>query len=256
MHKGGAMTSPERDFPVIAGIQRLTLIDYPGRIACTVFLAGCNFRCPFCQNAALLDGGLPEPIQPDIFLSFLKKRRGLLSGVCVSGGEPLLHPGLKNLLLSLKELGYAVKVDTNGSDPDRLKDLCREKLIDAVAMDIKAAPEKYPAATGTPGLAVSPVLESAAFLMEGRLPYEFRTTVVEELHDDGDFYAIGRWLAGARRYFLQGFEDRGGNLKPGLHACSPEKMKRYLNLLKQTIPAAQIRGQSFKGEQNVSCYQA
>ena len=226
----------------IHGLQKLTLLDYPGRVACTVFLGGCDFRCPYCHNSELLDPGCPAQMEEEELLSFLSKRRGLLDGVCVTGGEPLLRPELPDLLEKIRALGFSVKLDTNGSRPDRLRALLERGLADYVAMDIKNSPERYPETAGVPGLDPGPIRESAALLLEGRTDYEFRTTVVRQLHDEDSFRAIGPWLAGAKRYFLQSFEDRDTVPVGGLEPCSPEQLERFLAILRPHIPSASLRG--------------
>ena len=225
----------------IHGLQKLTLLDYPGRVACTVFLGGCDFRCPYCHNSELLDPGCPAQMEEEL-LSFLSKRRGLLDGVCVTGGEPLLRPELPDLLEKIRALGFSVKLDTNGSRPDRLRALLERGLADYVAMDIKNSPERYAETAGVPGLDPGPIRESAALLLEGRTDYEFRTTVVRQLHDEDSFRAIGPWLAGAKRYFLQSFEDRDTVPVGGLEPCSPEQLERFLAILRPHIPSASLRG--------------
>ena len=211
-------------------------------MACTVFTGGCNFRCPFCHNSALV---LPELIdrnnQEEKVLSFLKKRQGVLEGVAITGGEPLLSRDLPDLLRQIKALGYLVKVDTNGSFPDRLEALLREQLVDYVAMDIKNAPEKYDFTSGAKGV-LPAVRKSAELLMTGTVPYEFRTTVVAEHHSAEDFHAIGHWLQGASQYFLQNYVDSGDILLPGLHAASKEEMENYLAIAREYIPNTQLRG--------------
>lgn len=223
----------------IGGLQKLTLLDFPGHVACTVFLQGCNFRCPFCHNTSLILG--TEEITQDEILRFLNTRQGLLDGVAITGGEPMLSADLPDFLRKIKALGYKTKVDTNGSFPAMLRRLIDEKLADYVAMDIKNSPEKYAETAGADGM-LDAVRESVSILMDGFLPYEFRTTVVDELHEPSDFEAIGKWLAGAQRYFLQGFVDSGDILRPGLHAASKEKMEQCRSAAAQFIPTAQIRG--------------
>ena len=176
----------------LAGLQKTTLLDYPGKVACTVFLSGCNFRCPFCQNSEILDGGVSD-ISEEEFFAFLNKRKGLLDGVCVSGGEPLIHADVGEFIGKIKDLGYSVKLDTNGAFPERLKELCGEGLVDRVAMDIKNSPERY-AKTAGADVDVGKIKESAAFLMSGEVGYEFRTTVVKQLHRAEDMLRIGQWL--------------------------------------------------------------
>ena len=224
----------------IGGLQKLTLLDYPGKVACTVFLQGCNFRCPFCHNTPLLHGtqALPE----EEVLQFLRTRQGLLDGVAVTGGEPLLSPDLAPFLRKIRALGYAIKLDTNGSYPLRLRELLDEGLVDCVAMDIKNSPEKY---ERTAGRAVNPdeIEQSIRLLLRGGVDYEFRTTVVDELHTPEDFHAIGAWLRGAERYFLQSYVDSGDILQPGLHAPSAEKLRKCLAIAGEYIQNAKIRGQ-------------
>ena len=232
----------------IAGLQKMTLLDYPGKVACTVFLGGCNFRCPFCHNSSLLSASAPEEMTPEQLLSFLKKRQGLLDGVCITGGEPTLSPDLGNLLEQIKALGFSVKLDTNGTNPRMLKELVRAGLIDYVAMDIKNSPRRYPQTAGIPGLAMERIEESMAFLLTGSLEYEFRTTVVDELHSDADFTEIGLWLQKlapdhkAKRFFLQCYRDTESVLLPGLHAPDSEKLHRFARLLLPFVDSVEIRG--------------
>lgn len=225
----------------IGGLQKLTLLDYPGRVACTVFLPGCNFRCPFCHNTPLVTG-TGENISEETFFRFLDTRRGLLDGVAVTGGEPLLHSELELFLRRIRERGFSVKLDTNGAFPARLAALLDAGLVDYVAMDIKNCPEKY---GNTAGAAVNldDIRRSAALLMQGTAEYEFRTTVVDELHEPEDFDAIATWLSGAKRYFLQEFVDSGDILSAGMHAASREKMEQCLARARTGIPTAQLRGE-------------
>ena len=226
----------------ICGFNKTTLLDYPGRVACTIFLGGCNFRCPFCQNGALVvePGSQPEYSQEEI-LAFLKKRKGILDGVCVSGGEPTLSDGLPDFLHEIKNLGYDVKLDTNGSRPSVVKNLASDGLIDKVAMDIKACPSNYHVLTDV-NVDLDAIRETAGWLLNGDLDYEFRTTVVRELHSEKDFQEISQWLSGAKSYYLQAYRDSDGVLMPGFSACSEEEMKNYRDILSQTIPVVEIRG--------------
>lgn len=232
----------------ILGLQKLTLLDYPGKMACTVFTAGCNFRCPFCHNASLVEreeSGVP--IEEQELFAFLEKRQGILEGVCVTGGEPLLQANIAEFLARIKALGYSVKLDTNGSFPKKLKALTSDGLLDYVAMDIKNSPEKYAKTAGFPSdergtLLLENVRESVAFLKEKHVDYEFRTTVVREFHETSDFVRIGEWLQGADRYFLQGFVDSGDLICEGLHGYSAEEMHRFCSLIGDRIPSVQVRG--------------
>lgn len=226
----------------IHGLQKLTLLDYPGRVACTVFLAGCNLRCPFCHNSELLDG-TAEPVTDDgALLAFLEKRRGMLDGVCITGGEPLLRPELPELLRRIKALGYPVKLDTNGTQFERLRDLLAAKLADYVAMDIKNSPARYAGTSGLTTLELRPILDSIDLLRSGETDYEFRTTVVEELHDEDSFRDIGQCIKGAKRYFLQPFADRDSVAFSGFHAPSAEKLRRYADIVRPFVSAVEIRG--------------
>lgn len=227
----------------IHGLQKMTLLDYPGKVACTVFLGGCQFRCPYCHNSELLSPAAPPETTSQALLDFLKKRRGLLDGVCVTGGEPLLRSELHTLLSDIKALGYAVKLDTNGANPAYLRRLAEAKLVDVVAMDVKNSPERYAQTVGVAALDLAPIQESVAYLLSGAVDHEFRTTVVAELHDDASFQAIGPWLKGAKRYYLQPFADRDTVVFAGLHTPSPQAMERYQGLVKPYVPAVAIRGQ-------------
>ncbi len=227
----------------ISGLQKLTLLDFPGHTACTVFTGGCNYRCPFCHNAELVLRPEEQPEIPEAdFFALLEKRRGLLDGVAVTGGEPTLQPDLPEFLRRIRELGYAVKLDTNGTRPDLLKRLVREGLVQYVAMDIKNSPARYAETAGAADPQLDRIRESAAFLMAGTVPYEFRTTVVQELHRPEDLAEIGRWLRGAERYFIQCFTDSGDLIREGFHPCSREELDCLLAAVKPFIPAAELRG--------------
>jgi pyruvate formate lyase activating enzyme len=228
---------------LIKGLAKLTLLDYPEHVACTVFTGGCNFRCPFCHNASLVErvSTLPTMDESDIF-SFLAKRRGVLDGVCVTGGEPLMMPDLGDFLGRIKDMGYAVKLDTNGSYPDRLAALIDRGLVDMVAMDIKNSPEKYALTTGLSHFDMAPIYQSVDILMQGSLPYEFRTTVVKELHSAEDFEKIGQWIRGAKAYHLQSFADSGDLLSQGLHAHTKESLTEFLYIVQKYVKASYLRG--------------
>ena len=201
----------------ICGLQKLTLLDFPGRVACAVFLGGCDFRCPFCHNAALAWGKAEAVMDEQRLLEFLKRRRGLLDGVTVTGGEPLLQPKLLRLLEKIRALGYLIKLDTNGAHPVTLKAVIDADLVDYVAMDIKNSLRRYAETVGLPRLDLAPVLQSAEVLMQGCVDYEFRTTAVSELHDDESFTGIAEWIQGARQYYIQRFEDRDSVFHSGFH---------------------------------------
>jgi pyruvate formate lyase activating enzyme len=247
----------------IQGLQKMTLLDYPGRVACTVFLSGCNFRCPFCHNSELLDAGTPGIMDDAELLAFLKGRKGILEGVAFTGGEPLSRKGLPELLRAIKELGYPVKLDTNGAYPEQLKDVVRAGLVDYVAMDVKNSPARYaetcglpdmgyvPGGAPKPGSLLAKVAESKDFLiaagagkLEGvpAVDYEFRTTTLAQLHDDDSFRAIGEWIRGAKRWFLQPFTDRDTVPFAGLSAPPAEDVKRYADLIRPFVGSVGIRG--------------
>ena len=225
----------------IQGYRKLTLLDFPGKTAATVFCGGCNLRCPFCHNASLvLDPREGENQEAEV-LSYLEKRRGILDGVCVTGGEPLLQPDLTDFLEKVKKMGYSVKLDTNGYDPTRFRHVLSTGFVDYVAMDVKSAPESYSAACGK-DVDVSRFLESIRLLRESGISYEFRTTVVKGLHREEDFSSLADLLAGEEKYFLQGFVDSGNLLKEGFSAFSPDEMKKILQIVRKKVPSATLRG--------------
>ena len=226
----------------IQGLQKMTLLDYPGRVACTVFLGGCDLRCPFCHNGGLVLEAAPPQLDSGELLAFLKKRVGLLDGVCITGGEPLLRPGLAGLLAQIKELGYPVKLDTNGSHPERLRSLVEAGLIDYAAMDVKNSPQRYGETAGLPGLELTPFRESVSYLLQGTVDYEFRTTVVREFHDADSFRAIGPWIAGAKRYFLQSFVDRDSVIQAGLHPWDKSALEHFAELVRPYVQQVEVRG--------------
>lgn len=231
----------------IAGLQKMTLLDYPGKVACTVFLSGCNFRCPFCHNSSILSP-VPGELSRQQLLDFLQKRRRLLDGVCVTGGEPTLQPDLAALLADIKATGYPVKLDTNGSRPEVLKALAKAGLVDYVAMDIKNSPQRYSQTTGVSKMELAKIEESIRFLLSGTLDYEFRTTVVEEFHDEESILAMGQWLSSLvpdilpSRLFLQPYKDSPQVLLPGLHTPDKDTLERFVRLLQPYVREVEIRG--------------
>ena len=227
----------------IQGLQKLTLLDFPEHTACTVFTAGCNFRCPFCHNASVVVNIPKETeISEEDFFAFLQKRRGILDGVCVSGGEPLLQPDIEQFIRKIKDMGFAVKLDTNGSFPDKLIHLVEQGLVDYVAMDIKNSPETYAFTAGTDTLDIEAIKKSVSYLKEGYVPYEFRTTVVKHYHSKENFEAIGKWLAGTEKYFLQNFVDSGDLIGKNTRGCSEGEMKEFLATVQKYMPSAKLRG--------------
>lgn len=227
----------------ILGLQKLSLVDFPGKVAATVFTGGCNLRCPFCHNAPLvLPGRGTSALDAGGVLDFLASRRGLLDGVVLSGGEPLLQPDAADFLAEVKAMGFAVKLDTNGCHPDALADILDRRLADYVAMDIKNSLEKYPWTVGVPGFDTAPVERSARLLMEGPADYEFRTTLVRPFHEVGDMETIGRWLRGARRYYLQAFVDSGDLVGGGCAPFTPEEMEGFLQAARPFFQSVALRG--------------
>ena len=230
----------------IAGLQKMTLLDYPGRVACTVFLQGCNFRCPFCHNADLLPGQGQAFMTDTELLAFLEKRKGLLDGVCVTGGEPTLQKELPELLSGIKALGYAVKLDTNGARPEVLRALVEAGAVDYVAMDIKNSWEEYPATAGIRESLLPGIEESIRYLLQGKVEYEFRTTVVQELHTGRSIEDMGRWVCslGGRpgKWYLQSYVDRDSVLSAGLSAPDKEDMRQYAEILAPFADFVSLRG--------------
>ncbi|MBQ3074490.1 MAG: anaerobic ribonucleoside-triphosphate reductase activating protein [Clostridia bacterium] len=226
----------------VQGYQKLTLLDFPGRVACTVFTGGCNLRCPFCHNASLVLTPREGENREEEVLSYLEGRRGILEGVCITGGEPLLQPDLSDFVKRVKEMGFSVKLDTNGSDPDALAALLSTGNVDYVAMDIKSAPERYEAAIGK-AFPTERFLRSVQIIRNSGIPHEFRTTLVKGIHEISDMDGIGTWLAGEERYFLQGFVDSGNLIGSGFEAFGPDEMKEFLRTIRNYIPSAKLRGQ-------------
>ena len=226
-----------------SGFQKLTLLDYPGKVACTLFTSGCNLRCPFCHNASLVTHIDNSNIyKKEEILAYLKKRQGILEGVCITGGEPLLHPEIDSFITEVKALGYKIKLDTNGFFPDKLISLVDKGIIDYVAVDFKSSYDKYAMATGIENLDIAPFKKTVEFLLSGKVDYEFRTTVVGGLHETQDIVDIAKTIKGAPRYFLQSFVDSGDLISGGLCAISPNEMKNMALLASEFVPNTEIRG--------------
>lgn len=225
----------------ISGIQKMTLLDYPGKCACTVFFAGCNLRCPFCHNASLVLTS-PEPVmEEEAFFAFLKKRQGLLDGVCITGGEPTLRKDLPDFIRKIKALGYLVKLDTNGSNPGMLRQLLEDKLLDYVAMDIKNCPDRYAQTCG--GIDILPsVQECLSILRENTVEYELRTTLCKPFHDKKAMEAMGKWLSGTKNYYLQAFVDSGDLVGTDVSGFTKEEMEALRQAVLPYIPTTRIRG--------------
>lgn len=224
----------------IYGLQKLTLLDFPGRTACIVFTGGCSFRCPFCYNSSLVDKSAPSLSEKDV-LDYLSERRKLLDGVCVTGGEPTLNADLPDFLRKIKAMGLQTKLDTNGASPSAIKALIDDNLLDYVATDIKNSPEKYSLTAGC-AVDTDKIALTARIIRNSGIEFEFRTTVTEELHEESDFDAIGKWLGGKGKYFLQAVTDNGELLSgKSFHAPSSEKLGKYAGLLRNYGFDASVR---------------
>ena len=220
----------------------MTLLDFPGHVACTVFTGGCDMRCPFCHNYELVDGSAPPIMEEEELFAFLEKRRGLLDGVAFTGGEPCLQKNLPDLMKRVKQMGYSIKLDTNGNHPDMLRRMMEEGLLDYVAMDIKNSPDKYALTAGLRQIDMGPIRESVKMLMEGPVNYEFRTTCVAQFHEEEDFVKIGEWLEGAKAYFLQSFTDRDSVPFGNLTAPTREEIYTFCRTVQRFIPNTHVRG--------------
>ncbi len=228
---------------LINGFQKLTILDYPGKVACIVFTPGCDFRCPFCHNASLVTHIDKETyVEVDEVLAYLKKRQGLLDGVVITGGEPLLQEGIEEFIAEIKSLGYSVKLDTNGSFPEKLISIVEKGLVDYVAMDIKNSKEKYSMTIGVEDFDIAPMEKSVDFLLQGKVDYEFRTTVVKDFHTIDDIQDIVVWLKGAHKYFLQNFVDSGDLITEGLEPVSALLLKEMKEKASEFISSVEIRG--------------
>lgn len=227
---------------LIGGFQKLTLLDFPGRVACTVFTVGCNFRCPFCHNSLLVTNTDKNNVwDEDEVLSFINKRAGVLDGVAITGGEPTLMPDLPDFIRKIKDMGLDVKLDTNGTSPEILESLIDAGLVDYVAMDIKSSVNGYSALSGV-DVDIAPIEKSIGILMQRRVPYEFRTTAVRELHTLDDFKDIGEMIRGADKYFIQKYVDSGACIKDGFSAFEDGEMREILGIVQTFVPNAELRG--------------
>lgn len=226
----------------IHGLQKLTLLDFPQNVACTVFLGGCDFRCPFCHNWELIDGTAPAVMDEKELFKFLQTRKGLLDGVVFTGGEPTLRKDLPDVMRQIREMGYKIKLDTNGNGPDRLAALVDEGLVDYVAMDIKNGRDRYGETIGIEGFDTSAIEESVRYLLSGKVDYEFRTTVIKQFHDEQSFKDIAQWINGAEKYYLQGFVDRDTVPYAGLEAWDKGTMQSFLDIVKPSVKTAELRG--------------
>lgn len=226
----------------IEALQKLTLLDFPGKMAATIFTYGCNLRCPFCHNALLVTEQSEGGISAEEVLSFLSTRKAMLEGVCITGGEPLLQPDIEDFLRKIKDMGFLVKLDTNGTFPKKLKDLVRKGLVDYVAMDIKNCRDKYALTSGKAMLDLTAIDESVKFLLSGEVQAEFRTTVVKNFHTEEDLLKITDWISGCDRYFLQQFVDSGNLIDNSLEGYSDEELTSIYKQVKRKLPVTKLRG--------------
>ena len=227
----------------IFGIEKLSLVDYDGKVAATVFTANCNYRCGFCHNSPLVtDVKSLTPIPNSEILEYLTKRRGVLDGVCISGGEPTLQRDLPAFCEKIKELGLSIKLDTNGTNPDMLKTLVNNGLCDYVAMDIKNAKEHYSNIVGISDYDTNKVEQSVKFLLSDTVEYEFRTTLISQYHTANDMESIGRWIKGAKKYALQKFKDTHSCILSGLTEVNEQIAKQYQATVKNYVPNTILRG--------------
>ena len=224
------------------GMEKLSLVDFDDNLTCTLFMAGCPFRCPFCHNGDLvLHPETATPIPFNEILDYLDKRKGVLDAVCISGGEPTLMPDLEEKIVAIRNLGYLIKLDSNGFQPHILKKLIDKGLVDYVAMDIKNCPEKYDLTCGT-SVNLDAIKESIHLLMTSGIGYEFRTTTIEEFHTEEDMKKLAQWIAGASRYFIQKYVDSENCIRHYFHALSPQKAEKYLQIVREFVPNAALRG--------------
>ena len=229
---------------IFVGLQKLTLLDFPGYVACTLFTKGCNMRCPFCHNALLVtDTKSQKAYKNEEILAFLKKRVGVLDGIAITGGEPTLMPGLKQFIIQARELGYKIKLDTNGTRPAVVRDLVDNGLLDYVAMDVKNCKQRYGETVGfDQGYDLSPIQESINYLMEGRVDFEFRTTVSKTFHNEADIVELAKWISGNEKYFLQQFKDSGNLIGEGIEPYSEDELRAVFDKILPFVPNAQLRG--------------
>lgn len=227
---------------LIEGMQKLTLLDFPGKVACTLFAHGCNLRCPFCHNAGLVVRKPEAEITKEELCAFFNKRKGILDGICLTGGEPLLQRDAVEFIEFLRSFGLKIKLDTNGAFPERLAEIIGKGLVDYIAMDIKSSPEGYARATGIQDIDIAPFKKSVELIMNSGIDYEFRTTAVKGIHTEADFIGISNWISGARHYYIQQFTDSGDLIENGFEAFSKQESERFLGLVKQKLPNAELRG--------------
>ena len=222
--------------------QKLTLLDYPSKTAATVFTYGCNFRCPFCHNASLVVDRPEEAVDPEEFFAFLAKRKNLLDGVCITGGEPLLQEDIADFIKRIRDMGFLVKLDTNGYLPDRLEKILEKDIVNYIAMDIKNSPEKYPLTAGIKNFDIERINTSINLIRNSGIDFEFRTTAIREYHTMDDFIKIGKWIRGFEKYYIQNFFDSGNTIENGLSGFTPEELGAFKDALSGYLPNTSVRG--------------
>lgn len=229
---------------LINGLVKTSLVDYPGHVAATLFTSGCNMHCPFCHNKDLvINADTLKPYTEAEILDFLNKRRTILEGICITGGEPTLQPDLIKFIEKLKSLGYKIKLDTNGLNPDIIELLAEKTLIDYIAMDIKNSPSKYSLTAGLPQINITRIEKSINIIRTSSINYEFRTTVTKELHKQQDFEEIAAWLSGSHKYVLQPYKNTGNQLEPVIFSTyTYEELLKIKQKLFSSINIVELRG--------------
>lgn len=227
----------------ICGFEKFSLVDYDNYVTCTVFTKGCNFVCPFCHNSSLvLKDKFADNIPEEDVFSYLQKRKGMVDAVCVSGGEPTLQPDLKDFIKKVKSMGFRVKLDSNGTKPELLKELIDEKLVDYVAMDIKNSLGKYAQTVGLNTINLNPITKSIELLKNSGIDYEFRTTLIKEYHTQSDIEQIAELIKGAKNYALQKFVDNGECITHNLTEVDKETVDSYVEIVKPFVQNVKVRG--------------
>ncbi len=226
----------------IFGFEKLSMVDFPGHLCCTVFTGGCNFKCPFCQNSDLVKMQNLREINQDEIFSYLSKRKGVIDSLCISGGEPTIYPDLEQFIAKIKSLGFLVKLDTNGTNYEMLKRLIENNLVDYVAMDIKNSLSAYGETAGTNFVDLENIKKSVELLKRNKVDYEFRTTLVKQFHSTSTITEMANWLDGAKRIFLQHFVDNGTCLQKGLNEVKKQDAEKFLDILKNHVNYVELRG--------------
>lgn len=224
-------------------MEKLSLVDFDGFVAATVFTGSCNFRCGFCHNSALVLDSKSLPVIPENeILDYLNKRKGILEGLCITGGEPTLNPDLPEFIKKVKDIGYSVKVDTNGTNPEMVKLLAKEKLADYFAIDIKNDRENYAEIIGFKTFDTRKIEKTVEFLLSGKVGYEFRTTLISEYHKAENIKRIAEWIKGADKYFMQKFKSGDNCISQGLNPVPEETAKEFAEIIRPHVKKVALRG--------------